>query len=309
MGPLHDTPSLAVEYKRTIGRSDSLVPLSTPVTTNAIPLSPMLLVAAWVSALLACTVSAAPRSSRASSLEDRLLSRQSGPRRPGNSEVSAHKSANHGSAVEYSSNWAGAVFESPANTYRSVTGTFVVPTPKVPAGSPTNGTYSGSIWVGIDGDTCSSAILQTGIDFTITNGRASYDAWYEYYPAYAYDFLGISIAAGNTIKLTATALSTTSGTVTIQNLSNKQTMTRPLVSTAKLCLQNVEWIVEDYQENGSQVPFASFSPAVTFTNAVATLKSGKTVGPSGSVLIEMVQNNQVVTSVSTGASSVTVAHL
>lgn len=58
--------------------------------------------------------------------------------------------------VEYSSNWAGAILI--GSGYTSVTGTFTVPTP--------SSTGSGSAWVGIDGDTCSTAILQTGIDWT-----------------------------------------------------------------------------------------------------------------------------------------------
>lgn len=58
--------------------------------------------------------------------------------------------------VQYSSNWAGAILI--GTGYTSVTGTFTVPTPST-AGS-------GSAWVGIDGDTCDTAILQTGIDWT-----------------------------------------------------------------------------------------------------------------------------------------------
>jgi hypothetical protein len=54
-----------------------------------------------------------------------------------------------------------------------VTGTFKVPTPSAPSGG--SGTYSASAWVGIDGDTCDSAILQTGVDFTIDGGEVSFD--------------------------------------------------------------------------------------------------------------------------------------
>ena len=60
--------------------------------------------------------------------------------------------------VEYSSNWAGAILI--GSGYTSVTGTFTAPTPST-AGS-------GSAWVGIDGDTCDTAILQTGIDWTLS---------------------------------------------------------------------------------------------------------------------------------------------
>ena len=53
-------------------------------------------------------------------------------------------------------------------TWKSVTGTFTVPTPSGSSGAA-------SAWVGIDGDTCGNAILQTGVDFTISNGAVSYD--------------------------------------------------------------------------------------------------------------------------------------
>ena len=59
------------------------------------------------------------------------------------------------------------------NTFKSVTGTFVVPTPREPSGG--SGTHSASAWVGIDGDTCGTAILQTGIDFTVSGTRTSFD--------------------------------------------------------------------------------------------------------------------------------------
>lgn len=58
-------------------------------------------------------------------------------------------------------------------TYTAVTGTFVVPTPSAPSGG--SGTYSAAAWVGIDGDTCDNAILQTGVDFTVDGGEVSYD--------------------------------------------------------------------------------------------------------------------------------------
>ena len=92
--------------------------------------------------------------------------------------------------TEYSENWAGAILI--GTGYTSVTAEFVVPTPST--------TGSGSAWVGIDGDTCDTAILQTGVDWTKSGSSISYDAWYEWYPDYAYDFSGISISEGNTIK-------------------------------------------------------------------------------------------------------------
>jgi hypothetical protein len=82
--------------------------------------------------------------------------------------------------VSYSTNWAGAVLI--GTEYTEVTGTFTVPTPKAPTGGAAAKDWSASAWVGIDGDTCSTAILQTGVDFSIQAGVVSFDAWYEWYP-------------------------------------------------------------------------------------------------------------------------------
>ena len=61
---------------------------------------------------------------------------------------------------------AGLTFVS-QGSFTAVTGTFVVPS--------FNSTGSVSIWVGIDGITCATAILQTGIDITNEDGDISYD--------------------------------------------------------------------------------------------------------------------------------------
>ncbi|PPQ69984.1 hypothetical protein CVT26_013271 [Gymnopilus dilepis] len=249
--------------------------------------------------LLASAALAAP-----SRLEQRLARRRAGrqsqPIRLLDSGLESL--ASNTSHVEYSSNWAGAVWDTyPSGTFTSVTGTFTVPTPSGSSGAA-------SAWVGIDGDTCGNAILQTGVDFTISNGRVSYDAWYEWYPDYAYDFSGITIKAGDQIKLTVTASSTKAGTAVIQNLSTGKTVTKSLTSSAALCEENAEWIVEDFEEGSSLVPFANFG-TVTFTNAVATTKSGSTVGPSGATTIDIKQNNQVLTSVSTSSSGVTIKYV
>jgi hypothetical protein len=83
--------------------------------------------------------------------------------------------------VQYSSNWSGAVLESPPSgtTFNSAHGRFTVPSPKHVGTS--SATESSSAWVGIDGDTYGAAILQAGVDFTVTSsGAVSYDTWYEW---------------------------------------------------------------------------------------------------------------------------------
>jgi len=252
----------------------------------------MLMKTVLVQALLAAAALAVPTSQerRAKRLADRA-SRRSQPnqRQASNGNISN---------VQYSSNWAGAVLVANSATYKSVTSTFVVPTPSGSSGS------SASAWVGIDGDTCGNAILQTGVDFTVGEG---YDAWYEWYPDYAYDFSGISINAGDEIQLTVTAASSTSGTAVIKNLSNGESVSKSLSSSSALCQTNAEWIVEDYEEGSSLVPFANFG-TVTFSGASAGLISGGSVGPSGSQIIDIEQSS-VLTSVTTTANSVTVKYV
>ncbi|KAG8862098.1 hypothetical protein FRB96_002128 [Tulasnella sp. 330] len=207
---------------------------------------------------------------------------------------------------EYSENWAGGVLNSPAGTYKAVTATFVVPTPKYPSGQ-TRGNASASAWVGIDGDTCEAAILQTGVDFTVDNGVVSYDAWYEWFPDSTDDFTGITFKAGDTVKLTVTAMATTSGTAVIENLTNGKTVTKTITSNNALCGQDAEWIVEDYEENGGLVPFANFD-AIEFSGAMATNQTGS-VGPGSATVIDINQNNIVLTSTTTNTSSINITYV
>lgn len=109
------------------------------------------------------------------------------------------------------------------------------------------------------------------------------------------------------ITLTVTATSTTAGTAVIENVSTGKTVSKSLTSTDKLCQTNAEWIVEDFEEGNSLVPFANFG-TVTFTNAHATTSSG-TVTPAGATVINMEQNNKVLTSVSVSGSGVTVEYV
>ncbi|GJE98823.1 peptidase A4 family-domain-containing protein [Phanerochaete sordida] len=218
----------------------------------------------------------------------------------------SHPRISNGTDVQYSSNWAGGVLSAAGGTWKSVTATFTVPTPKEPAGA--SGTHAASVWVGIDGDTCGTAILQTGIDLYVSGTSVGFDAWYEWYPDYAYDFSGISFGPGDSVTVTVTASSKTTGTAVVTNNSRHQSVSKALSSSASLCEQDAEWIVEDFSESGGLVPFANFG-TVTFTGASATNAAGGHVGPAGANAIDIEQNGQVLTSVQLGASTVTVTYV
>ncbi|EIW52514.1 aspergillopepsin [Trametes versicolor FP-101664 SS1] len=222
------------------------------------------------------------------------------PRVPSTLAVSELSGTSNVTNAEFSTNWSGAVMSAGANTFKSVTGTFTIPTPREPSGQTSE--HSASAWVGIDGDTCGTAILQTGIDFTVTNGRTSFDAWFEWFPDFAHDFTGISLAAGNSITVSVTATSRTGGTATIVNHSTGQTVSHTFSGQPALCEQDAEWIVEDFEEGNSLVPLANWG-TVTFTGATAN-----GAAPSGATIINMEQNGRVLTSASTSGSTVTVAY-
>lgn len=96
------------------------------------------------------------------------------PLQPGSSKPNLNNTITitNSSHVEYSSNWAGAVLI--GTGYTAVTAEFTVPTPSVPGGGSDDEEYCASAWVGIDGDTCDTAILQTGVDFCVEGDETAF---------------------------------------------------------------------------------------------------------------------------------------
>ncbi|CAG8231210.1 unnamed protein product [Penicillium olsonii] len=258
-------------------------------------------------ALLSTLVVAAPLTAQRQALHasrtNRALGHGSRPLRPGTADVLY---INGTSQEEYSANWAGAVLI--GKGYTSVTGETIVPIPKPPHGADSTTGYCASAWVGIDGDTCSTAILQTGIDMCVQGGVVSYDAWYEWFPDYSHNFIGIIISAGDSIRMTVEATSTSSGSAIIENLSTGMSVTHQFPSAigASLCETNAEWIVEDFSISTGLVPFADFG-TVVFTNTVASAGDDQ-FGPSEAVIIDIAQD-RLLTTASVTNNSVTVSYL
>ncbi|KAI4144834.1 MAG: hypothetical protein LQ340_006518 [Diploschistes diacapsis] len=260
-------------------------------------------------ALFAATTLAAPtaESRLAKRIARRASSRRTNPVQwiTSNAETDGGNEPGKTDAEE-STNWSGVVIQSPPSgtKFTAVSATFTVPKPTSTGGSSEQ---AASAWVGIDGDTCGSAILQTGVDFNVQGSSVSYDSWYEWYPDYAYDFSGISFSVGDQVALSVVASSTTSGTATIKNLSTGQTVSKQITSSSALCQENAEWIVEDFEEGGGLVPFADFNQ-VTFSNAVAHTSNGGTVDAGTGTQIDIVQNGRQLTQVSDSGTTVTVKY-
>lgn len=210
--------------------------------------------------------------------------------------------------VVYSNNWTGVVRQQPPPdaTYTGVTATFNVPQP---TGVGDNGAMQGaSAWVGIDGDTSDKAILQTGVDFTVQNGQTTYHAWYEWYPDYAHDF-SMDVKAGDTIVAKVQSSSPSEGVAILENKSNGQSATKTLNApnpTATLGGQNAEWIVENFEQNGSMVGLVDFG-TVTFTGADAAA-GDSSYGVSDATIMELVQDGKLHSDVQTQGDSKFVVH-
>lgn len=210
------------------------------------------------------------------------------------------------SAVTYSSNWGGAVLI--GSGYTEVTGTFVVPNISTPSGGSADSSYCAAAWVGIDGDTCSSAILQTGINICIEDGKITNTAFYEWYPASQEYWSDITINTGDTITATVSASSTSSGTATITNRSNGQTVSYTFSGEGnELCETNAEWIMEDLSSGGGLTSFANFGSDFTFTDAYA-ISNGQLVDTTGATIFDIEQEGEVLTSASASGGTVTVSY-
>lgn len=109
-----------------------------------------------------------PREPRAGVRMERLREYRRGLMQTDGAEVAGKNTSD----ASYSTNWSGAVKIGTGLT--DVTGTIVVPTPSVPSGGSSLKQYAASAWVGIDGDTCSTAILQSGVDFYAGRGGVSF---------------------------------------------------------------------------------------------------------------------------------------
>lgn len=258
--------------------------------------------ATLTAAMLTTGALAAPRPGLSERLEARgVLSRQSLP--PSKFDNSGEengillKEGTGNANVQYSNNWAGVVREQPppSGTYTAVSATFTVPDPTATDNS--GDLQAASVWVGIDGDTYTKAILQTGIDSYIQNGQKSFDAWYEWYPESAENF-DLSLSAGDVIVAKVESSSPSKGVAIIENKSSGQTVTKSLSApstSATLAGQNAEWIVEDFNSGNSQVPFANFGK-VLFTGAQADADGGQ-YGVNDGAVLDIQQNGNLLADV------------
>lgn len=99
--------------------------------------------------------------------------------------------------------------------------------------------------------------------------------------------------------MTVMATGKNSGSVVLDNKTTGQSVSHSFTNQAgNLCNTNAEWIVEDFSQGNSLVPFANFG-TVVFTNATANGASGL----DNASIYDIKQGEKVYTSCSTPSSN------
>ncbi|OBT67379.1 hypothetical protein VE03_03052 [Pseudogymnoascus sp. 23342-1-I1] len=185
--------------------------------------------------------------------------------------------------------WGGAVQEGPRGTgWNFVQGSVVVPNFR--GGDPSQ---SANMWVGIDGRYCSSAILQTGL---VAYGDGSFWIWTEWWKNSMQNYeSGLTFSPGDTLRFTVHSQSTTSGTTTVENLSNGQWVSETYTSETDypLCETDAEWILEDWTQNGEPVPLHNWG-TISIFDTVARNPSGQ-VTAAGADIVNININGRTLT--------------
>ncbi len=175
-----------------------------------------------------------------------------------------------------SSNWSGYAAHGVADTFTSVSASWVQP-----AGKCTHRSTYSAFWVGLDGYT-STTVEQTGSEVDCTGGSPRYYAWFEMYPANSVSFTN-TVAPGDhfTASVTATGhvftLKITDATrgwshSVVRSLASAKESSAEVIAEAPCCT-----------EDGGILPLTDFG-TVQFSHAEA---NGSAIGKSKPTVISM----------------------
>ncbi|EKM48756.1 uncharacterized protein PHACADRAFT_108317, partial [Phanerochaete carnosa HHB-10118-sp] len=193
-------------------------------------------------------------------------------------------------------------------TFTGAVATLIVPSLGVPEGEDPNTStaYGGSAFVGLDTFSCPNGIA-AGIEFNLQSGSQTFNVFYQTFGDNAISSSpDMSLTAGDAIMINVAMTNTTSSTVYIINQSTGQTVF-DVVSTEPLCGENAHWLLQGIGGDGVPLPFPNFGK-ITFAGANAETISGP-VGISGATIIDLEQNNTVLTTVSTSYTNVDISYI
>jgi hypothetical protein len=161
--------------------------------------------------------------------------------------------------VAASENWAGYAAAGAPGSFTRVSAAWTEPTVSCNAGQ----TFA-SFWVGLDGDG-TSTVEQTGTEADCANGAASYQGWFEMFPA-APVFFSKTVKPGDAMSASVVGNGGGAFTLTLTDSTRGWTKTTHQTSDAAQ-LGSAEIIAEAPSSGaGAVLPLSDFG-AVTFTDA------------------------------------------
>ena len=162
--------------------------------------------------------------------------------------------ASTSSAGWTSSNWSGYAITGGHDAFKSVAGSWVVPTV-----SPSQVSTFSSSWLGIDGFN-NSNLIQTGTEQDYYVGSAHYFAWWEILPASEAVITAFSVQPGD--RITASIHKNTTSVWTI-SITDSRSGSFAINRNYQGLRSSVEWIEEAPNVNGGTARLAHYG-AVTF---------------------------------------------
>jgi peptidase A4-like protein len=167
-----------------------------------------------------------------------------------------------------STNWGGyaaltSLTSPQSGAVTDVKGTWIVP---AVVASTSSKTYCAN-WVGIDGYS-SKTVEQLGTESDVSNGSASYYAWFEMYPKRAYLISGFTVHPSDSITAEVKYIGNNKFVLSMTNNTTNQTFstTQKGGGTSR---SSAEWIVEP-PYSGGVLPLADFGTTY-FSGCTATI--------------------------------------
>ncbi|KAK0615579.1 concanavalin A-like lectin/glucanase domain-containing protein [Bombardia bombarda] len=195
---------------------------------------------------------------------------------------SAHRKVRRANTAAYSSNWCGSVSHTTStNQIKLIHAYFQHPSCTKRTGV-TMYPQAAAAWAGIDGDSWTSALLQSGTVCKIDNstGVVRNEAWWQWVPSGAFTISSMPVAANDWFEVLINTTSTTAAKITLTNISQGYAYTVTVTGGATLARVDADWILERPYYGSSLAGFAQFTD-VWFQEAYATLSNGASLGILG----------------------------
>ncbi|AEO64466.1 uncharacterized protein THITE_2142353 [Thermothielavioides terrestris NRRL 8126] len=182
----------------------------------------------------------------------------------------ARRKSRRSNPIATSANWCGSVNSAPSgNQIKTIHASFQHPSCSQRSGMSLYPQAEAN-WVGIDGDTYKSALLQAGTLCTLCLRR--HLAWWQWVPSGAYTITSLPVSPDDWIEVTIDTASDTEAEITIANLSQQQVYTMHIGTGPTLARVDADWVVERPYFDGALAGFPTFTD-VWFEEAYANLTS------------------------------------